>query len=202
MVEGLLESMAEYYSVELSQKVARGRKESLMKGKHVGGAIIFGYDKIGSEIVINDTEAKIVKEIFERYKNGEKMQQIINWLKSMGIKTKKGKDFTFDAIAKMLRNKKYIGKTKNGNEYYDNVYPQIIDNKLFECCGKCLGSFRERPYKAKDNDRYLLSNKMFCGSCGAAMTADRGTSETGKSYTYYKCSRRKRDRNACDKKAY
>ena len=32
LVEGMLESMAEYYSAELSQKVKRGIKESLIKG--------------------------------------------------------------------------------------------------------------------------------------------------------------------------
>ena len=37
LVEGMLESMAEYYSAELSQKVKRGIKESLLKGNFIGG---------------------------------------------------------------------------------------------------------------------------------------------------------------------
>ena len=44
LVEGMLESMAEYYSAELSQKVRRGVKESLLKGHFVGGYGLFGYD--------------------------------------------------------------------------------------------------------------------------------------------------------------
>ena len=38
LVEGMLESMAEYYSAELSQKVKRGIKESLIKGNFIGGS--------------------------------------------------------------------------------------------------------------------------------------------------------------------
>ena len=37
LIEGVLESMAEYYSAELSQKVRRGIRESLSKGYFIGG---------------------------------------------------------------------------------------------------------------------------------------------------------------------
>ena len=42
LIEGVLESMAEYYSAELSQKVKRGIKESLTKGYFIGGNCLFG----------------------------------------------------------------------------------------------------------------------------------------------------------------
>ena len=37
LIEGVLESMSEYYSAELSQKVKRGIRESLSKGYFIGG---------------------------------------------------------------------------------------------------------------------------------------------------------------------
>lgn len=42
LVEGMLESMAEYYSAELSQKVKRGIKESLIKGQFHWWSRTFG----------------------------------------------------------------------------------------------------------------------------------------------------------------
>lgn len=39
LMEGILESMAEYYSAELSQKIHRGQKENALKGKNNGGGI-------------------------------------------------------------------------------------------------------------------------------------------------------------------
>jgi DNA invertase Pin-like site-specific DNA recombinase len=47
MMESILESMAEMYSEDLSQKVRRGIKESLIKGKHIGGVAMYGYKVTG-----------------------------------------------------------------------------------------------------------------------------------------------------------
>ena len=49
---------------------------------------------------------------------------------------------------------------------------------------------------------YLLSGKLFCGYCGSLMTAETGTSKTGKVHRYYKCFNRKRNASACGKKNY
>lgn len=40
---------------------------------------------------------------------------------------------------------------------------------------------------------------IYCGYCNAIMFGDSGTSKTGKTYTYYKCSTQKK-RHTCDKK--
>ena len=48
LIEGVLESMAEYYSAELSQKVKRGIAMSAAKCKYFGGTVALGY-KIDSE---------------------------------------------------------------------------------------------------------------------------------------------------------
>ena len=44
ILEGLMESLAEYYSAELSQKLRRGQRESAMKCIALGGNRSFGYD--------------------------------------------------------------------------------------------------------------------------------------------------------------
>lgn len=63
-IEGVLESMAEYYSAELSQKVKRAIRESYEKGYFIGGFGLFGYDIIDKHWVINETEAAVVRKIF------------------------------------------------------------------------------------------------------------------------------------------
>ena len=64
LIEGVLESMAEYYSAELSQKVKCGIRESLSKGYYIGGGVIFGYNIVDKYWVINSNEAIIVKDMF------------------------------------------------------------------------------------------------------------------------------------------
>lgn len=88
LVEGMLESMAEYYSAELSQKVKRGIKESLIKGNFIGGHGLLGYDTVDKKWTINPLEATVVRDIFTRYRNGEKAKDIIARLNASGIKTK------------------------------------------------------------------------------------------------------------------
>ena len=68
LIEGVLESMAEYYSAELSQKVKRGIRESYEKGYFIGGYGLFGYDIVDKKWTINSYEADIVRDVFTRYK--------------------------------------------------------------------------------------------------------------------------------------
>ncbi len=42
-------------------------------------------------------------------------------------------------------------------------------------------------------------SKLFCGNCGTLMTAEDGTSHTGKIYHYYKCFNRKLHKEQCQK---
>ena len=67
LVEGVLESMAEYYSAELSQKIHRGMEinaqKCLSNGSNPG--LGFKVDK-DRHFYVDEDEAKIVREIFER----------------------------------------------------------------------------------------------------------------------------------------
>ena len=64
----MLEGMAEYYSVELSQKVKRGMTENALKGKMNGSAVPLGYDLTESHhLAVNAHEAKAVRLIYDLY---------------------------------------------------------------------------------------------------------------------------------------
>ena len=53
--------------------------------------------------------------------------------------------------------------------------------------------------RAKAFENYILSTKLFCGYCQAAMTGISGTSKTGTKYHYYQCVTNRRDKS-CHKK--
>ena len=67
ILEGLLESMNQYFSAELSQKTKRGMKENRLKGYSQGGRLVYGYKKNDKKIVIDENEAAIVRYIYEKY---------------------------------------------------------------------------------------------------------------------------------------
>ena len=200
LIEGVLESMAEYYSAELSQKTKRGVKESLLKGNFIGGYTILGYDIVNKKWQINSVEAKIVRDIFERYKNGEKAKNIAERLNATGIKPKNGTKFTVNQLSRIIRNEKYIGKITIDDTVYSDVVPPIIDARLFKECNLMMDEHKHRQHDSKSEKPYILSGKMFCGYCSAAMTAETGTSQNGQVYHYYKCYGKKKNNADCNKK--
>ena len=202
LIEGVLESMAEYYSAELSQKVKRGIRESLTKGYFIGGYGLFGYDVMDKRWVVNSFEADVVRDVFNRYKNGEKLNDIINRLNRDGIKTKAGSAFNMNSVARMIRNEKYIGLVRSNGNVYTNVVPAIVDERLFRACNEMMDEHKHKQRECKAEKPYILSGKLFCGYCDSMMTAEAGTSKTGKVHHYYKCFNRKKNPSACGKKSY
>ena len=98
LVETLLEGMAEYYSAELSEKVIRGQTENALKGKCTGGTGTIGY-KIDEEKFyrIDPLVAPFVLEAFQRYDNGEKIVEILNYLNEKGVRNMLGGKLTCDS---------------------------------------------------------------------------------------------------------
>lgn len=201
LIEGVLESMAEYYSAELSQKVKRGIRESYEKGYFIGGTGLFGYDIVDKKWTINQEEAAIVREIFERYRYGEKAKSIANWLNGIGVRNKSGSQFTVNSVARVIRQTKYKGIIEFEGRVYTNVVPAIVDEKTWADCNRILDNQRHKQQCCKEHSDYILSGKLFCGNCGTLMTDEGGTSKTGRQYYYYKCFNRKKNKDKCVKQA-
>lgn len=89
ILESVLEGMAEYYSVDLAEKVTRGMTENALKGKFNGGSIPYGF-KISKNgfYQINAKTAPIVQKIFEMYADSGTITEILQYLKEYGIKNK------------------------------------------------------------------------------------------------------------------
>ncbi len=202
LVEGMLESMAQYYSAELSQKVKRGIKESLIKGNFIGGYGLFGYDIVDKKWTINTFEADTVRDMFERYKNGEKGKEIIDRLNAQGIKTKAGSSFNMNSFARIIRNEKYIGRVVSGDTVYPEVIPAIVDYDTFAECNRIMDEHKHKQREVYVEKPYILSGKLYCGYCNSLMTAESGTSKTGRIYHYYKCFYKKRNKDKCTKRNY
>ena len=201
LVESLHEGYAAYYSIELSQKVRRGLRESYIKGNNTGGNLLYGYDVANRKNVINEQESMIVKEIFTKYSQGYTVIAIAKELKARGIRTKKGKYFTTTNLYKMLANKRYNGKVTHGDTVYDNIFPQIIDDVLWHKIEAIHKSNKHAPSRKKEVFDFLLSGKLVCGDCGHLMVGESGTSKTQAKHYYYTCLSRRRRKENCNLKS-
>ena len=187
LLESLLEGMNQYYSEELSQKVRRGLRESRIKGNAICNRVPYGWDKVNKKYVINEQEAEIVKEIFRTYLSGRTMEQIASDLRARGI-INKDRPFKENVIYTMLHNEKYTGIYRIHDKVYDNIFPPIITQEIFEQTQKRLAL--TATGKNVPDVTYLLRGKIICGHCGKRYVAWTGTDR-------YKHTRRRKNRAAC-----
>ena len=194
--EGMLEIVADYYSKDLAEKIRRGVRQRAEQCKYTGGGMTFGYgvDQDGYYI-IDDKIAPIVREIYERTSDGETAVSIMEDLNKRGIKTSKGKPFSKNSLRTILRNERYKGIYLHGDIRIPDGMPRIISDELFDEVQRAI-SDPPRGHRPPLED-YLLSGKLFCGHCKDSMIGMSGSSKTGKTFRYYRCSSSPRK---CDKK--
>ncbi|GAV21563.1 recombinase family protein [Carboxydothermus pertinax] len=215
ILESVLEGLAEYYSRNLAREVMKGMMENALQGKHNGGLPPLGYDvdPETKKLVVNESEARIVRLIFELYAQGKSYNDIISALNQYGFKTKKGKPFGKNSIFEILRNKKYIGiyifnrsapkkegkrnhhLTKAPDEIIEipGTIPTIIDEELFWRVQSIMDKRKRNRASNKAKTVYLLSGLIYCGECGNAMIGDSSSYLTKKSKEhkklyYYTCN--------------
>ena len=209
LMESLLEGLAEYYSIELSRKVQRGHEDNAQKCM-VNGALPLGYVKgKDSRYAINEAEAEIVREIFRRVLEREKLADIISDLNRRGITTKKGKQWNRSSFNRLLSNERYTGVYIYRDIRKLGGSPQIIPQDLFDAVQGILHlkpNARRDPTGAtpqkrrRESGMYLLTGKLFCGHCKSPMIGVSGTSHTAVPHFYYTCKGRRADHSSCSKK--
>lgn len=190
IMEGLLEAMNEYYSAELSQKIRRGMRENVVKGKTTGGGVALGY-KIGEDkrLEVDADTAPIVQKIFDMYASGSSYADIINALNDAGYKTSRGNAYNKSSIQRILKNRKYVGEYVVKNIAEISECPAIISRDLFESVQVRLSEATHKN-KHRNEHNYVLTGKLRCATCGKPVTGTAGTSKTGNRYYYYKCADR------------
>ena len=202
ILESMLEGYAEYYSAELSQKIQRGQYDNAMKCKNNGGNIPYGYyvDKTTGVLAVDPVKAPVVLEIYTRFDAGERITDIRKSLNDCGLRTGRGVPFTIGGVSLILKNRKYIGEYRYSKVVIPDGIPAIINKELFERVQRRMKANQKAPARAKAAEEYLLTTKLFCGTCGRLMAGESGKGSKGTIYHYYKCSGSKRHLG-CKRKA-
>lgn len=201
LLESVLEGYAEYFSAELAVKVTRGMVENALKAKYNGGTVPLGYTiDENNHFQIDPITAPAILEMFEMYASGSTMQEIVDTMNAMGIRSGRGKLITVNGVTRMLHNRKYIGEYRFQDVVIPNGVPAIVPQDLFDRVQERMSSNHKAPAKHKAEDEYLLTTKLFCGHCQRMMVGESGTSRTGQTHRYYKCIGVKKHLG-CDKKS-
>ncbi len=205
---GIMSNINQYYIDNLSTEVMKGLREIALQKKWTGGIPPLGYDVINQELVINDTEAVVVRKIFEMSAEGNGYNTIIKTLNEKGYLTKAGRPFGKNSLYSILNNEKYKGtyifnkcsrrnseNKRNSHKYKDeseiirieNGVPAIVSEELWNKANVSRKMSSKISTNAKND--YLLTGLMYCGECGAKfhgnhrLYKDRG-------YNTYRCNKR------------
>ncbi len=170
--------------------------ENRKKGLFCGGQVPFGYRVVNKRLVVEESEAEAVRYIFQQYANGKVAREIIKELTERGI-LYHGKPFVLNTFYSLIRGEKYIGINRHGDEVFTNRFPPIVPEPLFYEVQRILS--RNKIGTVSRQTDFILKGKIYCGYCGGKINGESGTSHTGKTSYYYKCSARKKRLNDCQK---
>lgn len=199
LIERIIEWMDEFYSINLGTEVVRGMTEKVTRGEPTTAPPI-GYimrDKKYYPDVEGGTAA-LVREIFERYANGEKQRAIALDLGERGVRTRQGNKPENRFVEYILRNPVYIGKLRWSMEgvravskrdynnenimLVDGNHEPIISMELWELVQTMLDANRQAYAKHARKDQpvdYMLKGLVRCSACGSTLAAG-GWSVKGK----------------------
>ena len=202
ILDSVLEGMAEYYSLQLAQNVRRGQRESAKKSQSNGGTRMIGY-KVNPDTKryeVDPDTAPFITEVFRRYAGGQTMAEIAAWLNAQGLRATRGGMFTVNSLHRLLKNEKYTGVYIFRDIRNEGGMPALIDRATFDKVQEMLKVNRRAPSRVWSRAEYLLTDKLFCGHCGAPMAGVSGHGHTGVKHNYYTCLNRKR-KKSCTKKS-
>jgi site-specific DNA recombinase len=220
LLEGIIEVIDEFYSMNLSQDTIRGMKENVSRGFYNGGFTPLGYKAVKTNVGMADKtrlmpdkdEASIIKRIFRMALEGNGGKEIAKNLNACGSRTRSGKLFSATGINHVLRNEVYTGalvwRPRVTARLNSSKAPKAEVIRVAECHEALVSTedfgrvqemlTRRRPgtqHPRTISSQYLLSGLLHCGRCGSSMT---GSWAKSGQYFYYGCTQhQKKGNEAC-----
>ena len=106
----IMSSIAQDEVRKLSERTRFGFKRAQENGVLLGQNNLFGYNKTDGRLEIVESEAAVVREVFERYTAGSLgLRAIANDLERRGVRGRQGRPLTYSTLYGMIRNPKYKG---------------------------------------------------------------------------------------------
>lgn len=200
----LLASFAEFERSMIAERTRDKIAASRRKGKWTGGPVPFGYSAKDKKLVVNEVEARVVREAFALFLQHRQMAKVARELNERGLlprgssrPSRLGLRWTKDSVARVLRSPPYAGLTTYGDELHPGEQPRIIDDATYRQATRILEDERRELRFTGLNPDYVLRGLLRCAGCGQAMCPG-STSKNGKTYRFYRCSTRdKHGKDAC-----
>ena len=180
----ILLSFAQFERELTGERIRDKFAASRRKGIWMGGWAPLGYDIKARKLIVNETEAKLVRSIFRRFARGTPPIQLIEALANEGSLNKQGKRIDKGYLYRVLNNRVYIGKAMHKGAEHPGEHDAIIEKDLWSQVHELISaSPHKRATRPKGRTPAILKGLIF-GPTGAAMTPNH-TRRGGRLYRYY-----------------
>lgn len=184
--ESMLEAMAEYYSLNLSEEV----KKTMVKKAHQGeyqAPPPFGYTMENKVLTPIPEEAAMIRFLFEAYALGkESMYSLSRHLNQMGFRTHRGGLFENRTVQYILNNPVYkgysrwtpTGRTRRDFHNPDSViakgtWQPLVSEELWEAAAMRTAKEKRTHYSHKRPEtegKHWISSMIKCSACGCSLS--------------------------------
>ena len=220
LLEGVIETIDEFYSENLGEDIKRGMRENAARGFFNGSRTPYGYHKV--DVVDGDKTRhrlepdpesspalQTVRRIFDLASKGMGCKAIAKILNSGGYYTGNQQPWGKTTVHKILTNEAYCGTLVWGGRpehpairsgippvRVENAWTAAIDRETFDNIRQKMGNNAPKAVHPRVVPSfYLLSGLLYC-SCGQAMI---GRSAKSHQYYYYVCNRGyKQGKDSCN----
>ncbi len=188
----IMASMAQDELRKLSSRVKFGHQQAIKHSVVLGNSRIFGYQKDDKRLVIDETQAPMVRDLFRLYATGEySMKQLETLFYEQGYRNYNGNKIAHTTMSNIISNPKYKGyyvgnKVKIVDMFTKKqkflppeewvmfkdetgeIVPAIVTEELWDKANEVLAR-RSEDVKNRQgicNHANLLTGKLYCTHCG------------------------------------
>ena len=210
----IMSSIAQDELRKLSSRVKFGHQQAIKQNVVLGNSRIFGYRKDHKRLVIDETEAPMVRELFELYATGQySMKQLETLFWNKGYRNLNGNKIAHSTMSNMISNPKYKGyyvgnKVKVVDMFTKKqkflppeewvmfkdetgeIVPAIVEEELWDKANAVLKR-RSEDVKGRQgicNHANLLTGKLWCTRCGQPYYRRESKDRNGNKNSKWLCS--------------
>ena len=181
----ILLSFAQFEREVIGERIRDKFAASRKRGMWMGGCPPLGYDVRDRKLVVNETEAALVRRIFQGFVELESGTKLTRQLHAAGATTKRGRPLNKVDIYRILSNRVYLGDAVHKGTAYPGEHDAILTQATWDAAHAILQiNPGVRVNRSRNTTDPLLRGLIF-DSDGRAMSPSHSRGRRGQIYRYY-----------------
>lgn len=189
----VLLSFAQFEREVTGERIRDKIAASKAKGMWMGGNVALGYKVEDRQLVVHESEAQLVRHIFQRYTELQSVQQLRDDLTASGHRTRicqtkngprGGGVFAIGPLHHILTNRLYLGDITHKGKVHKGNHPAIIEKSLWDRVQAIRSANRQgHEHRLHSKEKSLLAGLLVDAENRPMSPCH--SNKPGKRYRYY-----------------